>query len=194
MDCTIISTKGRRRGGFTLMESIIAAAIGTVVFGSIAVFGVFAERSFYALGNYVQLDLKSRNALDTISRDIRQADSCDSSCFSSTNLTLLMTDPASGQAYSVNYNYDPGAQSLFRIRTVANSGRSTVVLTNCTSFAFSYFQRNPANGAWDVFGLDTNSASICKLVQIDWVCARTMLSFVTNSESIESARVVIRKD
>src|SRR3974390_1360063 len=96
MEYTITSTKARNkasRAGFTSAEFVVASGIGTFVVAAILGFNVFAARSFHAMSNYVALDMKSRNALDIMSRDIRQADACSGNNFSSKKLTLLMTDP-----------------------------------------------------------------------------------------------------
>lgn len=176
------------------MEVVIASGLGTMVLASVMGFYLFAGRSFYSMENYVNLDMKSRHALDIMSRDIREADGCSSNAFSSANLTLLMTDPASSQPYTVNYNYDSGDDTLTRTSTSASGTQETVLLSNCVSFALSYYRRNPTTNAWAAFPDDPGRADECKLVQIDWTCRRTVLGSIINSESMESARVVIRKD
>jgi prepilin-type N-terminal cleavage/methylation domain-containing protein len=195
MDCTTTYTNRNKtsRGGFTLVEVLIASGIGTLVLAGVLGFYLFAGRSFSAMENYVQLDLKSRTALDTMSRDIREANRCSTNGFTSSDLTLLMTDPATGQPYTVNYSYNNAAGTVTRTDTRAGGARTILLLNDCTSFAFSYFQRNPANGAWAAFPNDPGRADECKLVQIDWTCARSVLGTLINSESMESARVVIRK-
>jgi len=176
------------------MEVVIASGLGVIVLGSVMGFYLFAGKSFYAMENYVQLDMKSRNALDTMSRDIREANGCSTNGFSSVDLTLLMTDPNSGQPYTVNYNYDSGEGTVARTYSGASGTQTTLLLSNCVSFALSYFRRNPTNGAWAAFPNDPGRADECKLVQIDWTCRRTVLGSIINSESMESARVVIRKN
>ena len=173
---------------------MIASGIGALVLASIMGFYLFAGRSFYAMENYVELDMKSRGALDTMSRDIREANGCSTNGFTSGNLTLLMSDPTSGQPYKVNYKYDSGVGTVTRTYSTASGGKTSLLLSNCVSFAFSYFLRNPTNGAWAAFPNDPGRADECKLVQIDWTCQRTVLGSLINSESMESARVVIRKD
>lgn len=198
MDYKITSTakanRRARRGGFTLVEMMLAVGIGSIVLAVVTTFYLFAARSFWAMGNYVVLDAKSRNALDVLSRDIRQANSCSTNSFSASNLTLLMVNPTNGQPYTVNYNYDTNAQAMTRTYRTAGGVQTAILLTNCTSFAFTYYQRNPTNGAWEAFPLDAGRADMCKLVQVDWVCARRLFGSLVNSENIESAKVVIRKE
>jgi type II secretory pathway component PulJ len=196
MDCTITSTARDKigRSGFTLVEVVVSIGISIIVLAAVMSFYIFTGWSSLTMGNYIALDMKSRNALDTMSCDIRQANSCSTNAFSSTNLTLSMTDPATSSAYTINYAYNAGLGRVVRTETRTNS-IATMLLSNCTSFAFTYFQRNPSNGAWGAFSNDLNRADQCKLVQIDWTCSLPgALGRMTNSESMESARVVIRKE
>lgn len=201
MECTITSSAPRtktRNGGFTLLEAVVAGGLSTIVLAAIASYGIFSSRSFTAIGNYVLEDMSGRNVLDTMSRDIRQADGCDTNApqFTSTNLTLLMTDPTSGQPYTISYNYYATNGTLTRTytNTVANVVQTSVLLTNCSSFAFSYYQRTPANGTWDAFPVDTSRPDECKVVQMSWSCTQKVLGRLVDSEGLQSAKVVIRKE
>lgn len=191
--CDITKTS-RDCSGFTLAEMLVSMGVGGIVLAAVMSFSLFAARSFQAIGNYSDLAGRSRVALDTMSSDIRQANCCSSNSFSATNLTLLMTDPVSGRPYTVSYGYDTGSGTVTRTYTGTNGSRATLLLSNCTSFAFSYFQRNPTNGAWGAFPNDINRADQCKLVQIDWTSSRDVLGRCTNSDNSVSARVVIRKE
>ena len=53
------------------------------------------------------------------------------------------------------------------------------------------FQRNPVNGKYDQY--PTATASQCKLVQLRWVCSRDLIHARRNTESVQSAKIVIRK-
>src|SRR5256885_12440772 len=53
---------------------MVATGVGSVVLAAVMALSLFSARSFAALGNYVDLDIKSRTALDQMSSDIRQAD------------------------------------------------------------------------------------------------------------------------
>ena len=199
MECTITSTAQRinaRKGGFTVIEFLVATALSIIVLSAIVSYGIFSTRSVRAIGNFVMLDMNSRNALDTMSHDIRQANGCstNSGQFTSANLTLLMTDPNSGTNYTINYNYSTSQGTLTRTTTITNNVQATVLLTNCSWFAFSYFQRNPSNGVWDAYPVDSSRPDECKLVQMSWTCSRTVLGSMVNADSVESAKVVIRKE
>src|SRR5688572_9607677 len=81
MDCTnIISRTSKdkdhkaRRSGMSLVEMLIAVGISGIVFAAVGVMIFFSGRSYAALANYVDLDNKSRKALDQMSQEIRQVD------------------------------------------------------------------------------------------------------------------------
>ena len=185
MDCTITSTKSRRRG-FTLVELLIATGIGGIVFAAVAALTFYSARSFAALTNYVDLDKYSRNALDQMVSDIRQADRLKS--YAPNQLVFDSTN--SPPPYTITYTYDPGAKTLSK--TVG--GRTTVLLRECQFMEFKVFQRNPQDKSYDLYEVDGKSQpDLVKLVQLTWVCSRNILGKQANTESVQSAKVVIRK-
>jgi len=169
-----------------LAELIIAAGISGIVFAAIGSLIFYGGRSCVALANYADLDNKSRNALDTMSSDIRQADFLSS--YQTNQLVFQMTDPTTSNTLALTYLYDPAATTLTRTLGV----RSTVLLTNCTSLNFGIFARNPIGGQWNAYS--NGVVSNCKLVQLTWVCQRSILGGrIANTESVQSAKVVMRK-
>lgn len=175
----------------TLVETMIAIGLASLVVAAVVSFSSSTAWSFAAMGNYADLDRRSRNALDRMSRDIRQADCLSTN--SANSLVFRTTDPTNGVHYTITYTYDSGAQTLTRTL----GGESGVLLTNCTYYHHSIFQRNPTNGVYGQYPLDTatgtNQAYLAKVIQLTWICSRTVLGR-TNSEGIQSARIVIRKD
>jgi Tfp pilus assembly protein PilW len=179
MACKTTFTDVRQRG-LTLVQVMVGTAIGSVVLAAVASLSIFAGRSFAALGNYSDLDAQSRKALDRMTREIRQASRLKSS--STNQLIFVDADGA-----DLSYVYDPGARTLTRVK----GGQAEVFLKECDQLEFSIYQRNPINGSYDVY--PTASAATCKLVQLTWVCSRTILGARMNTESVQSAKVVIRK-
>jgi prepilin-type N-terminal cleavage/methylation domain-containing protein len=180
--------------GMTLLEMLFAVAIGLLVTTASMATLLFSLRSSQSMTNYENLDNMSRFAVDTMSADIRQANGCSTNAaFSSSSLTLIGTNAVTLLPYTINYNYNSVATTLTRTYTATNVSQAELLLTNCTYFAFSYFQRNPSNGAFGVFPIDTNSPSLCKAVQVDWNCARSIMGSPVNTECGESAMIVIRK-
>src|ERR1041385_3261271 len=60
------------RSGMTLVEMMVAVVAATLVMAVVAQLTLYTARSFVALGNYDTLDQASLNAIDIMSRDIRQ--------------------------------------------------------------------------------------------------------------------------
>jgi prepilin-type N-terminal cleavage/methylation domain-containing protein len=75
------SASGRRRiqscSGWTLVEMMVAVAAGAIILGSFLVTTITVSNTMLAVGNYNDLDKFSRNTLDTLSRDIRNAAAVD---------------------------------------------------------------------------------------------------------------------
>ena len=185
MDFKITSTKQfrkQRRAGMTLVEVLVAGAIASVVLGMLASLIFYTGRSFAALANYVDLDAKSRHALDVMSREIRESKRVVAG--SSTSLTLENTD-----GKPLVYNYDAAARTL--TRTKDGVADPEPLLTECNFLEFSMFQRNPISGKYDQHAAAT--PSICKLVQLKWICSRDLIQARWNTESVQSAKIVIRK-
>src|SRR5258708_1285016 len=115
MDCTITSysLKRSRRRGMTLVELQIASAISVILFTAVLALAFYTARSFAAFTNYVDLDASSRNALDVMSTEIRQADLLTAA--SSTNLTFQTTDAGTGAKHTLKYVYTPNRKELTRI-------------------------------------------------------------------------------
>src|SRR5256885_16523655 len=114
MDCTATSTKTikARCRGMSLVEVLIATSVGSVVLVAVLPLSLLSARSFAALTNYVDLDIKSRTALDTMAADIRQAEALTAAA--TTNLTFRTVDVATGSTNTLNYNYNAARTTLTR--------------------------------------------------------------------------------
>lgn len=177
---TSIKRAQRSRRGLGLIEFVVATGISSLVLAALGSLGYFSARSFAAMANYVDLDMKSRAALDQMSKDIRQ---CDSLASFATNKLVFNY----GSGISLTYQYDGSAKTL--TRTLNNL--SKVLLTECDYLNFAIFQRNPVGGTYNQY--PTADPSTCKLVQLNWVCSRTILGSRANTESVQSAKIVIRR-
>lgn len=177
MVCKTTSTKNRR--GFTLVELLFTIAIGSLLFIAIGGLSLYASRSFYALVNYSDLDNQSRNALDRMTREVRQVNKLLSS--SSTQLNFEDWDGA-----TLSYIYSPNDQTLTRVK----GSNSDVLLTGCESLSFATFQRNPIGGTYDQYA--TAMPATTKLISVTWKCVRTILGSAVNSENVQTAKIVIR--
>jgi len=191
MDCTITystaATKQARRLGMTLVEMMIATGVGSIVLAALMALTFFSARSFAAVANYVDLDARSRNALDKMSQEIRQTDGLAANGYSTTQLIFTGTDPANSNTYTLTFTYDPAGKILTR----SKGSESQVLLTQCDDLKWYMFQRNMTNGTDEP--IPTADVSTCKLIQLTWICSRNIFGKAANTESVQSAEIVIRK-
>jgi hypothetical protein len=150
-----------------------------IIIAAMALMLFYTSRSFAAIINYVDLDQYSRKALDKMSMEIRQADRLVS------NSTNQLTFSYNGGTLS--YTYNPQTKTLTR----TFGSETEVLLRECASLQFSIYQRNPVGGSYDVY--PTGTPATTKLVQLTWTCARKILGQSVNTESVQSAKFVLRK-
>jgi len=173
----------------TLVELQIASAIAVILFAAVMSLAFYTARSFAAFTNYVDLDVNSRNALDLMSTEIRQADLVTAA--TSTNLTFQTTDPGTGAKHALKYVYNQGTKELTRI---FDGGQPEVLLNECSYLQFGTYQRNTTPTMDNAFvPVSTSKPNLCKVVQLSWICSRRILGKAANTESVQSAKVVIRK-
>lgn len=169
----------------------MATGLASIVLMAILALMLFAGRSFAALVNYVDLDNHSRAALDEMTTEIREADRLVKG--DPTLMVFAFSDPLGVKApWLVQYVYDPRARTLARIE--GNERR--VLLEECDFLRFTFFQRNPTGHGFDLYmtaPAPLVNPDICKAVQMRWVCSRSIMQQAVNTESVQSARVVIRK-
>jgi hypothetical protein len=165
----------------TIPEVIIALGLGSLLIVALLSFSAFAGRSFAAITNYTELDSKSRTALDSLSRDVRRAAQLTS--FTSSRIVLLYRSGA-----QVEYNYDPIGKTLSRI----GGGQTKELLSGVEWMRFRIFQRTPVGGSYEQFPVSAGVAT-AKVVQIDWICTRSILGTRQNTESVQSAKIVLRQ-
>jgi Tfp pilus assembly protein PilW len=177
------ATSARTRNwlAMTLLEIMFAVSIGGIVLAAIATLLVHTSRSFAAIGNYNDLDNASRNALDLMSRDIREARAL--TAFTTNQITLQDND-----SNTLVFAYSPIAHNFTRrIGTKA----PTVLLEQCDYLNFSIYQRNPSND-WTWYPVSSNLISTAKMIDVSWKCSREILGKKINTESVQTAKFVIR--
>jgi prepilin-type N-terminal cleavage/methylation domain-containing protein len=169
-----------RRLAFTLVELMVAVALGGLVVMAVASMSLYSGRTFAGLANYTDMEAVSLNAIDRMTREIRGTTGLTS--FTTNQLTF-----ATGTNAPLVYSYSPGSRTLTR-RQGANS---MVLLRECDSLQFSVYQRTPIAGTWDLYSLGT-ATNQCKVVYVNWTCSRQLFGLKVNSENAQSAKIVIR--
>lgn len=184
MDFKITSTKSatrRRIGGLGLLDFIVAMAVGSLVLVVMAAAFAFSGRSYAALMNYSELDQQSRITLDRMTKDIR--------------MVRYVYSYGSNWVWFMDYNntwlgywWDPYSRTVYRWK----NNTLDPMLTGCTNLAFSMRQRTPLGGQYEQYPIATNLQMTCKLLNMNWICTRTVLGTRVNSETVQSARIVMR--
>lgn len=174
----------RARGGFTLMEGLVAMAIASVVMLALLTSYSMTTRGFAAAGNYSDMERDARVTMDNITRDIRQATGLVS--FASSDITIAVATNFSSSggvtgSKDVRYFQGSGANSnlLYRVE----GGSTNQMANNVSALTFIEYDRN----------LVTNgiSPSDCKMLQVDLTLRKYTIDN-PNTEQILSARVVLR--
>jgi hypothetical protein len=142
---------------------------------------LYSSRSFAAIANYADMDARSQLALDKMSREIRQAHRLVD--YSPTSITIEDKNSA-----SVRFSYDPDARTL--VRTAG--GTTTTNLIECDSLKFSNYQGTIRSNTFDAY--DERYITNSRLIQVTWTCSRSILGSRMNTESVQSAKIVIRNN
>jgi Tfp pilus assembly protein PilW len=164
----------------TLVEMMIAVGIGGVVMAALASLSFYTARSMAAMSNYADLDRQSRNALDQMTLKIRSADRL--TAFGAQDVSFLY------RGETLRYTFSPSTKTL----TETYNGVSKSLLEDCNELQFSMFQRNVISNSFNQ--VTTTTTNEAKSIIVTWTCSRSLLGNLINSESVQSARIVIRNN
>ena len=170
--------------GFTLLEVLIATGLFGVATAAVCTIYMVSTRGFASLANYAELDKINRTAMDTLTKEIRQArlvTDVQSNSFSMIN----------GDGVSVTYWFNPSTKQFTRS---ASDGSSRVLISSCALIQFDVFQRNTVAGTWDQYPAATNNWSeYVKVLRLTWKAARAIPGGPGVSENVQTAKIIIRK-
>lgn len=192
LSCTTVISGKKRLQGFTLMETMIVMGLAGLVLALVMATYNYSGTTFVAMGNYSDLDRKSRAALDLLSREIRNSSALTG--YSTGNpKTLTFTNATSHKQIVISF--DSNARTL----SLTKTGQGTqTLLTSCDQWNYSLYGKYPVitssnitfNGATN--GAGTVDVNYCKLVNMTWKCSRTIFGSKRNTESIQTAQIVLR--
>lgn len=172
----------------TLVEMMVAMAIGSLVFLALGSLSIYSATSMRSMIDYTELNHSSRMALDQISREIRQSRGLASAPISnSTTMSLSFKADFGGVTVTNSISYDKTAKIL----TLSRTNELPVYLKDCTFFNWKFFDHSTTAGNFNF--VSTTDYTQCKMIELNWLCSRDNWRKATNSESIQSMKVVIRK-
>lgn len=194
------SRRRRLAAGYTLVELMVALFLTTVVVLP-AVWSLYlnGQFSFTAMANYQQMDLKSYRTLDSLSREIRNSN--------------ILISYVTNQSLTLSNNYANNGLGLINIITYDSAGRiltltqkykasassnavttTTTYLTECDSWSCQMYKRAPDMNSFttNIVFYPAASAAECKLIQMSWKCTRKIKGTKMNSESVQTAQIVLR--
>jgi prepilin-type N-terminal cleavage/methylation domain-containing protein len=188
MNLKSITKQGMRSiSGWTLVEMMVCTVIGSLLLAAGLKTLFFVNRSLDASANYAELDRQSRNALDLITSSIRMTGGLTNYTrtqlwFTNQDGTLLKFTWNTNTGYLVCSNFAPG--------TI----RSNLLLKGCKDLQFNVFKRVPLSNSTMLFEplLANDSPTLTKVIVMDWICRRTNYATLSDSESVQTAKVVLR--
>lgn len=161
-----------------MIEVMVASAVGAIVLTAVLSTFLFVGRSGVSLTGYTELERQARGALLQFGTDSRQA-----SGIAWTNANTLQL---TGEFGTITYTYDATAKQLTR----STGGASRSLATNIASFSFRAFAIDgnelPLATSPGTVGAST------KMVQLQMTLVRTHVAAAKATESVVSARYVLR--
>lgn len=177
------------RGGFTLVEVMIAATISVFVLAGVLAANLQVIRGGVRLANYVEMDSQVRRALDMLSYDLKAASNLTWNGSSDITLTIPTSGGATAQ---VTYAWTAASGSFFRV-----AGASSATLTGRLELVRGV-PTLPDGSAGVVFarfdrdGVAATSDATTKSVQITLTAARSAQTVATASQKAVSATFTLR--
>jgi len=173
--------------GFTLAETLVAMALGSIMSVVVGGLSIYSAHNFTAMSNYMDLDLHSRNALDVISEELRQATAVTGySTNSSTNYVTLTNATTATQ---LKLYWNPTAATLVFQKT---GQPDLTCLTGCDRWNFALYTRAPYITPTNLYFNVATNLNECKLLSMSWKCSRTILGSKLNTENVQTAQIVLR--
>ena len=175
---------------FTLVEMMVSVGLGTALLTVVVFLTIYGARTFAAMGNYIDLDDQSRNAVDLIGREVRDASAVISPY--STNL-LTLTNATAGTICTLTYNANARTLAFQKTGQPAQT-----LLVQCDQWSYAMYDRAPSITSTNItFHSATNGVgqadpTVCKLINMTWKCSRTILGSPLTTENVQTAQIVLR--
>ena len=168
----------------SLVEVLVSATLTTVIMAGIMSLFLLIGRSGVNVGNYADMEVQARGALERFGQDTRQASGLRWN--SPTSITLIL--PASVE---VTYSYDSAAGTFSR----ASGGATTVLVAGVTDeFSFTGYMINGGKVTSDLTtaGGRTAANGVTKQLQIYFKARRSHTTVANATNTVLSARFILR--
>jgi Tfp pilus assembly protein PilW len=179
----------RTNRAWTLVEMMIAVGLFSLV--GLALMGtyIFSVKSMASMYSYALLDQQNRQAMDQLTREIRQSKRV--LAYSTNSITILAPKDDFSGDHQVTYSFSASTKKMIR----SSSDEPTkVLLTDCSLLKFDLFTRCPSNAVFGSFPVAVNNwSNTVKVLQLTWKTSVTQPTGIANSENVQTARIVIRK-
>jgi prepilin-type N-terminal cleavage/methylation domain-containing protein len=170
-----------RAKGFSLVELLITLVIGGILIMAILSFSRYSLFSIAGLVNYASLNTGNREALDGMTREIRNVRYVKT--LAGTAVTFVDRD-----GVDLEYRFDPAKRALVRTK----QGSSRDLLTGCDELQFTAYELAPQTNTFTL--ASTKDPARANVIRLNWTCSRTILGANVNKEPVQSAKIVIRKN
>ena len=177
------------QAGWTLMEMMIAVAVFTIGTAALMSTFTFSLQSMAALSNYTALDRMNQQAMDKMTREIRQAKMV-------VNYTTNLLEIVNCDGDTVYYWFiGDEVDRLYRlVENPSGEWDYEILLEDCELINFNVGQRNLQSNSWNYFPPTTGDfQSTAKVIDLSWKTRRTLPNGTTNSEDVQTAKIVLRK-
>jgi hypothetical protein len=166
---------------------LVAVGVFSIAGLALSTIFVFSVRSFAALTNYAMLDKENRQAMDKMTREIREAKQVvNYTTNGASSLSII-----NGDGNTVTYTFSPSQKKMIR---QVSGAETEVLLTNCDLLSFNLYMRTPVTNSLQPYTLAAGDwPTTVKVVQLQWKTSCTLPNSRVNSENVQTARVVIRK-
>jgi Tfp pilus assembly protein PilW len=171
--------KNTHSSGFTLVELLIYVAIAPIILSGILSSYLFFVKSTMSLGNYNDLNTRTRNGLELFGRDMRMVSDVNTTGGTpAADYIMLEIQGANGTTDIVEYIFDDTTKKLIR----RSNGNDVTVFEDLTACSLKYFS---------ILDVETVKPIEIKKVQLDATMQR-LVQHLENSQHVISARFMMR--
>ncbi len=173
------NSRPSHQSGFALVEFMTAAGLSGLLVIVCGTLMIYTVRSVASVSGSVDLNARSRYAMDSMSQKLRQASLVKS--FSATSLAVTY------KGQPLTYTYNTNLKTLVEI----TGGVTNALVEDCDGLTFKYYKRNALTNAFNQFPAltVTNEA---KVIQVSWSCSRNLVGRKSGASEMVSANIVLR--